>query len=362
MTGYSTSFEGHLDGQAAARQEYSLVMDQFDAYIVHAEEDRNFAAELAQELTSRGFVVWFNAFIPGGHIRRQMEEGLKTSTFGVVVVSTHLFQKRWALEELDALYSLETLDTTRIIPVWHGVSATEVRDASPMLAARSAIVSSAVTDIARDVGEVIIQRTLNRSPAQWLRFVVGGGISWYTGPSWLGGSLRQYDDHFAEFFPAGVTRFPSAPAGPPGEIRPLIELLRAPVMHDGGIYTVVGHQDAPTQQVLERHFSFPTEAGQAPGPDVPEAMVSYVFQMRSVDFDAGQVVYVHCIGPYLPGWGPWANPDELCTVTGLPVAYGSVDKTDGTVGQCVYITARSVWFRPPEGGRGVTFVPPGQMA
>jgi hypothetical protein len=71
-------------------------------------------------------------------------------------------------------------------------------------------------------------------------------------------------------------------------------------------------------------------------------MVSYVFQLKSVDFDAGQVVYVHCIGPYSSSWGPWCGPEELCMVTGMAVAYGSVNKTDGTVLQSVYITARSV--------------------
>ena len=190
-------------------------------------------------------MVWFNAFTPGGHIRRQMEEGLKTSTFGVVIVSPQLFQKKWALEEVDALYSMEKLDSTRIIPVWHGVSAAEVQQESPMLLARFAIVRDEVAAVAADIGDVIIDRTFNRSPAQWLRSVVGGGISWYTGPSWLGLSLRQYDDYFAEFFPAEMARFPAGMPRPGELFPPLIEVLRAPVMHDGTICTVIGHQDPP---------------------------------------------------------------------------------------------------------------------
>jgi hypothetical protein len=55
-------------------------MDQYDAYIVHASEDIGLATELAESLKARGFMVWFNSFTPGLRLRRQMEEGLMTST------------------------------------------------------------------------------------------------------------------------------------------------------------------------------------------------------------------------------------------------------------------------------------------
>jgi hypothetical protein len=37
-----------------------------------------------------------------------MEAGLTNSSVGVVVVTPNLFAKRWASEELDGLYALET--------------------------------------------------------------------------------------------------------------------------------------------------------------------------------------------------------------------------------------------------------------
>jgi hypothetical protein len=326
-------------------------MDQYDAYIVHAHEDLEFATALSQLLTAQGFVVWFNSFIPGGHIRRQMEDGLRTSTFGIVIVSANLFQKKWALEEVDALFTLESLDNTRILPVWLGVSAEEVQRASPMLASRAAITRPDVEGVAEEVAEVIVERTMHRSPAQWLRSVVGGGISWYTRPSWLGRSLRRYDNSFGEFSPAKVARYPE-PAAAFAEGRDLLEVLSAPVMHDGTVHTVIGHQDEPTRQVLQRHFTLSQELGRASDPARLGDMVSYVFQMRSVNFAAGQLAYVHCIGPYLPGREPWARPGELCWVTGLPIAYGAVNMSDGTVGQCVYLTARSVCFTPRMSSEG----------
>jgi hypothetical protein len=222
-----------------------------------------------------------------------------------------------------------------------------------MLSMRSAITEPNVEGIAAAIADVIIARTFNRSPAQWLRSVVGGGLHWFGAPSWLGQSLRQYDANVADFFPATVARYPD-PMPVPGEIRSsLLEVLRAPTMHDGVVCTLIGHQmEGAARQVLTGHFSFPTDVGQTPDPATPDALVSYVFQLKSVEFDSSQFTYVHCVGPYSSGWGPWAQQDELCWVTGLPIAHGAIHMSDGNVGQCVYITACSVCFTPKVSSEG----------
>lgn len=64
----------------------------------------------------------------------------------------------WWLEELHALHSLEAERADRIIPVWVDVSASDVREQSPMLAARSAVRSGEgreMADLAFEVREAI---------------------------------------------------------------------------------------------------------------------------------------------------------------------------------------------------------------
>lgn len=129
---------GGLTG--SERGVYGTKVEDFDVYIVHASEDESIAKRLKEGLEARGLRAWFNSFTPGLGVREQMEDGLVRSSFGVVVVTQMLFKKKWANDELNALMGLEERGSTRIIPVWVGLSAQEVRVNSPILATRAAVV------------------------------------------------------------------------------------------------------------------------------------------------------------------------------------------------------------------------------
>ena len=53
-------------------------------------------------------------------------------------MSKHFFAKNWPQNELDGLMAREIAGAKVILPVWHNISAEEVRAASPMLAGRLA--------------------------------------------------------------------------------------------------------------------------------------------------------------------------------------------------------------------------------
>lgn len=109
----------------------------FDFFICHASEDKeDLVRDLADLLKAGGAKVWYDEFAlrVGSRLRREIDRGLATSRFGIVVVSPHFFAKEWAQRELDGLFSLETQENVRILPIWHKVTKDEVARHSQTLA------------------------------------------------------------------------------------------------------------------------------------------------------------------------------------------------------------------------------------
>jgi hypothetical protein len=127
---------------------------EYDVFISYASEDREAAAfPLAAALQLRGFRVWFDAFelLPGDSIRRKVDEGLRSSRFGVVILSRSFFANEWTQRELDALTAREVREHRKIIvPIWHEIGEAEVGKYSPTLAAQLAIRTTRGTEFVAD--------------------------------------------------------------------------------------------------------------------------------------------------------------------------------------------------------------------
>ena len=131
----------------------------WDVFISHAGEDKeHFVRPLARALHGQGLSVWFDEFtlMVGDSLRRSIDRGLARSRFGVVVVSPHFLDKEWPQRELDGLAAREVDGTKVILPVWHNITAEQLRARSPMLADRIAALSSdgidrVVDDLARAI-------------------------------------------------------------------------------------------------------------------------------------------------------------------------------------------------------------------
>src|ERR1700736_2985896 len=118
-------------------------------FLSHASEDKDdFVRPLRDKLENEGFNVWYDegSLIVGRSLLRQISDGLKSSHYGIVVLSQHFFTKRWPQEELDGLFALETEERKIIIPIWHNVTQSDVKQYSPILAARYASVSAKGVD------------------------------------------------------------------------------------------------------------------------------------------------------------------------------------------------------------------------
>lgn len=130
-------------------------MKKFDVFISHASEDKdNIARELASILIQLGLNVWYDEYTLeiGDSIRRRIDDGLKKSKYGVLILSKHFFKKHWTQKELDGLMALNK----KILPVWHNIDHKDVANFSPMLADLIAISSSeGVITVATKIAEFV---------------------------------------------------------------------------------------------------------------------------------------------------------------------------------------------------------------
>lgn len=113
----------------------------WDVFICHASEDKTAIVEpLVAALRARGLRVWYDRtdLTIGDSLRRKIDEGLAKSRFGIVILSMAFFGKAWPEQELDGLVQKEIGGQKVILPVWHGVTHSDVVRYSPLLAGRLA--------------------------------------------------------------------------------------------------------------------------------------------------------------------------------------------------------------------------------
>jgi len=78
----------------------------WDVFLSHASEDKEAVARpLAEALSDRGVSVWLDVLELriGDSLRRRIDQGIRSSRFGIVVCSEAFFAKGWPQYELDGL-------------------------------------------------------------------------------------------------------------------------------------------------------------------------------------------------------------------------------------------------------------------
>ncbi len=135
----------------------------YDVFVSHASEDKeDFVKPLVDALQSAGYKVWYDEFTlkVGDSLRRSIDNGLKSSRYGIVVFSSAFFAKNWTQYELDGLVTREMEGHKVILPIWHMVSKNQVQNYSPTLADKKAINSSLSTieEIVEQLAEVLDEK------------------------------------------------------------------------------------------------------------------------------------------------------------------------------------------------------------
>lgn len=130
-------------------------MDARDVFISHASDDNDVARPLAEELVRAGVSVWFDEYEIeiGDDLREKIDEGLRKSKFGVVILSKSFFatKKTWTRRELSGLTAAEDSDgQRRTLPIWHKLDQADVAKYSPIVAGLVAMKTQehSISDIA----------------------------------------------------------------------------------------------------------------------------------------------------------------------------------------------------------------------
>src|SRR5262249_39154596 len=130
----------------------------WDVFLSYAHEDKSYARQLVTQLRRIGMSVWFDELNlkVGASLREALDNGIIGSRYGVVLLTKHYFAKLWTLHELDALLALESPTERRVLPVWHEITFSEVRQWSPLIASRVALVSSSgLPELVRAIHEAV---------------------------------------------------------------------------------------------------------------------------------------------------------------------------------------------------------------
>ncbi|WP_347350675.1 DUF1883 domain-containing protein [Intrasporangium sp.] len=136
----------------------------WDVFISHAAEDKDAVARpLRDALARRGVTVWLDeAQMKIGHsLRRKIDDGIRSSRFGVVVLSKDFFRKGWTNHELDGLVTRTIAGEQSLLPIWHDIDGEQVRAFSPSLADKVALSTSeySIDDIAEQIANVVSVET-----------------------------------------------------------------------------------------------------------------------------------------------------------------------------------------------------------
>ena len=142
--------------------ENKTMLVEHDVFISHATEDKeSFVNELVEELKKRNVKVWVDDLKIkwGDPLRKSIDEGLKKSRFGIVVISKHFIAKGWTQYELDGLFEKEMSEGKVILPIWHEITKKEVQAFSPTIAGRKAMTTASMTpaDIADELVSLLME-------------------------------------------------------------------------------------------------------------------------------------------------------------------------------------------------------------
>ncbi|MEU6272711.1 DUF1883 domain-containing protein [Streptomyces populi] len=132
----------------------------WDIFISHASEDKDAVARpLRDALTRLGVTVWLDeAQMRIGHsLRRKIDEGIRSSRYGVVILSDSFFAKGWTNHELDGLVTRNVAGEQSLLPIWRNLSAADVRRYSPSLADKVAMSTGdySIDEIAEQIADVV---------------------------------------------------------------------------------------------------------------------------------------------------------------------------------------------------------------
>lgn len=151
-----TSIHSDVDNETEPTHE------EYDAFISHAWEDKEgFVDELVDEMRKAGISVWYDTtqIAWGDSMRQRIDDGLKKSKFGVVVLSPNYIAdgKYWTKAELNGIFQLESINGKTLLPIWYNLNKKDVMNFSPIIADKKAMTTASMSaqEIAAELASLL---------------------------------------------------------------------------------------------------------------------------------------------------------------------------------------------------------------
>ncbi len=133
----------------------------WDVFLSHASEDKGSVARpLREALKALGVSVWLDEaeLRIGDSLRRKIDQGIRSSRFAVIVLSEAFFSKGWTNHELGGIVTRNVAGEQSMLPIWHDLTADDLRRYSPSLADKVALNTSShsIEDIAQQIADVMV--------------------------------------------------------------------------------------------------------------------------------------------------------------------------------------------------------------
>ena len=79
---------------------------EYDSFLSYATEDIELAEKIYEKLKKKGKAIWFykNTVKPGNTIVLDIDEGIKKSKYGILLLSKNFFNRNWPKKEFSALF------------------------------------------------------------------------------------------------------------------------------------------------------------------------------------------------------------------------------------------------------------------
>nr|WP_321499441.1 DUF1883 domain-containing protein [uncultured Dethiosulfovibrio sp.] len=134
--------------------------DIYDVFISHASEDKDdIVRSLANALKGEGLKVWYDDFTLriGDSLRQKIDNGLRNSRVGLVILSPAFIRKGWTNYELDGIITRSVSGEQTLLPIWHNLTKQDVINFSPSIADKVArsTATSTVEEIASEIADLL---------------------------------------------------------------------------------------------------------------------------------------------------------------------------------------------------------------
>ena len=151
----------------------------WDAFIAHASEDKDqFVRPRAHSLTALGLAIWYDEFSLrlGASLSNSIDHGLRDSRRGILVVTHSFLRRRWPEAEYRALLQREVDEGDVVVPIWHGVTRTDVLAFSPPLCDKVALNTAGLSaeDVAIQILREVRPDLYTKHPRAQLQRIASG--------------------------------------------------------------------------------------------------------------------------------------------------------------------------------------------